>query len=167
MLVIDDDPHILRIFVRAVEHKGTIAAGASSFAEAKVLMEAMRPDLVVTDFELGDGNGVELMHFARGIGVTAPALLVSATPPSPTETEGLFADVVLKPFHLNTLLDALYVLKGSVRKPALSGKRLRYVDALEQTLIPLTDPMNKPEVANDATPSVVARIVPKKILKKG
>lgn len=128
VLVVDDDPDILRLFTRAVKHIGMSAAGASSLAEAKVLMNAMRPDIVVSDFELGDGTGVELMNYARAIGVTAPALLVTATPPPQHTTDVLFADVLTKPFHLDTLLDALYVLKGTVRAKASSGKHQRYVD---------------------------------------
>ena len=141
------------ILVRAVEHYGMTVTTASSLAEAKALMESLQPDLVVTDFELGDGDGIELMRFARALGVAAPALLVTATPPPPEETEGLFRDVVTKPFDLNTLLDALYVLKSSLRKPAISTKHSRYVDPAEQSV-------------GGSNPTVMARSVPKKILKK-
>lgn len=112
-----------------------------------MLMNAMRPDVVVSDFEPGDGTGVELLNYARAIGVTAPALLVTATPPPKRITDVLFADVIPKPFHLGTLLDAIYVLKGTVRAKARSGKHQRYVDTPE----------------GETTASTLARIVLKKV----
>lgn len=153
VLVVDDDPHMRHILVRGVEHQGMTTTTASSLAEAKELMESLQPDLVVTDFELGDGDGIELMRFARALGVAAPALLVTATPPPRQETAGLFMDVVAKPFDLNTLLDALYVLKSTLRKPAISTKHSRYVAPAEQSV-------------GGSNPDVMARIVPKKTLKR-
>lgn len=66
ILCVDDDPSILRIRKFILEAQGYRVAVAKSGAEALLLFEAVRPDLVVLDYAMpgmnGDAVAVEIRH---------------------------------------------------------------------------------------------------------
>lgn len=80
LLLVDDDA-IVRGWAE-LSLKGSefhLAGTASSIAEAAELAERRRPDLLLVDYRLADGVGTELVRELRRRGLSAPALLMTAT----------------------------------------------------------------------------------------
>jgi two-component system KDP operon response regulator KdpE len=109
VLVVDDEPQILRalaINLRARHYDVfTAATGAGALAEAA----AHEPDLVVLDLGLPDIDGVEVIRGLRGWS-TAPIVVLSGRTDSADKVDALDAgadDYVTKPFAVDELLARL------------------------------------------------------------
>ncbi len=106
VLVIDDEPQILRalrINLRARHYDVNVAA---SGAEALAVAAAHPPDLVILDLGLPDMDGVDVIGGLRGWS-TAAIIVLSGRADSADKVEALDAgadDYVTKPFGMNELL---------------------------------------------------------------
>lgn len=112
LLVVDDDPHLLRalrITLRAAGHEVVTAAdGRSALQEAA----AAHPDSVVLDLGLPDLDGTEVLAGLRPW-FAGPVLVLSARTDSTDKIEALDAgadDYVTKPFDMGELLARLRAL---------------------------------------------------------
>src|ERR1700761_8520838 len=106
VLVVDDEPQILRalrINLRARQYDVSIAAsGAQALEEAA----AHPPDLVILDLGLPDMDGVEVIGGLRGW-TKVPIIVLSGRADSADKVEALDAgadDYVTKPFGMDELL---------------------------------------------------------------
>ena len=106
ILVIDDEPQIvraLRINLRVRQYE---VVGASSAGEALDLAARQPPDLVILDLGLPDMDGVDVIHGLRGW-TDAPIVVLSGRTDSTTKVEALDAgadDYITKPFGVEELL---------------------------------------------------------------
>jgi two-component system, OmpR family, KDP operon response regulator KdpE len=106
VLVIDDEPQILRalrINLRVRQYEVHTAGSAS---EALELAARHPPDLVILDLGLPDLDGVEVIHGLRGW-TEAPIIVLSGRTDSTDKVEALDAgadDYVTKPFGMDELL---------------------------------------------------------------
>ena len=106
ILVIDDEPQIvraLRINLRVRQYE---VVGASSAGEALDLAARQPPDLVILDLGLPDMDGVDVIHGLRGW-TDAPIVVLSGRTDSTTKVEALDAgadDYITKPFGMDELL---------------------------------------------------------------
>jgi two-component system, OmpR family, KDP operon response regulator KdpE len=106
VLVIDDEPQILRalrINLRVREYEVHTAGSAR---EALELAAKHPPDLVILDLGLPDMDGVEVIHGLRGW-TAAPIIVLSGRADSTDKVEALDAgadDYVTKPFGIDELL---------------------------------------------------------------
>jgi two-component system KDP operon response regulator KdpE len=106
VLVVDDEPQILRalgINLRARTYEVHVAATG---AEALAVAAAHPPELVVLDLGLPDMDGVEVIHGLRGWS-RAPIIVLSGRSDSADKVEALDAgadDYVTKPFAMDELL---------------------------------------------------------------
>jgi two-component system, OmpR family, KDP operon response regulator KdpE len=106
ILVIDDEPQIvraLRINLRARQFE---VDAASSAGEALDLAARRPPDVVILDLGLPDMDGVEVIHGLRGW-TDAPIIVLSGRTDSTTKVQALDAgadDYVTKPFGMDELL---------------------------------------------------------------
>ncbi len=69
MLVVDDEVAIVAVLETLLRSQGYVVDGANSGAEARALLAARRFDIVLTDKNLGDASGVDLI---REIHATSP-----------------------------------------------------------------------------------------------
>ena len=106
ILVVNDDPQILRamrINLRAHHYDVAVAAdGTTALRDAAKL----RPDLVVLDLGLPDIDGVEVIHRLRGW-TQVPIIVLSGRAGSQEKVEALDAgadDYVTKPFGIDELI---------------------------------------------------------------
>ena len=106
ILVVDDEPQILRamrINLRARHYDVTVAAdGTTALREAA----SVRPDLVVLDLGLPDIDGVDVIHGLRGW-TQIPIIVLSGRTGSVDKVEALEAgadDYVTKPFNIDELI---------------------------------------------------------------
>jgi two-component system, OmpR family, KDP operon response regulator KdpE len=106
VLVIDDEPQIvraLRINLRVREYDVHTAASGS---EALEVAARHPPDLVILDLGLPDLDGVDVIHGLRGW-TEAPIIVLSGRADSTDKVEALDAgadDYVTKPFGMDELL---------------------------------------------------------------
>jgi two-component system, OmpR family, KDP operon response regulator KdpE len=106
ILVIDDEPQIvraLRINLRARQYE---VVGAGSAGEALDLAARQPPDLVILDLGLPDMDGVDVIGGLRGW-TAVPIIVLSGRADSTDKVEALDAgadDYVTKPFGMDELL---------------------------------------------------------------
>ncbi len=67
VLIVEDDTASRERFERAVSAQDclTLQASASNMSEAKKALSAHSPDILVVDIGLPDGNGIDLIRYAR------------------------------------------------------------------------------------------------------
>lgn len=71
VLVVDDEPAVLRVASRVVRSLGFDTVEAGSLADAVRVATAERPDVALVDLHLGDASG---MAVAQGMRAGAPGL---------------------------------------------------------------------------------------------
>jgi two-component system KDP operon response regulator KdpE len=106
ILVIDDEPQILRALRINLRVRQYDVLTACSGAEALELAARHPPDLVILDLGLPDMNGVDVIHGLRGW-TEAPIIVLSGRADSTDKVEALDAgadDYVTKPFGMDELL---------------------------------------------------------------
>ena len=64
VLLVDDDPRILHAFTRQLN--GHEVKTASGFEEARAVLDGFHPDVVLTDYDLGNGTtGLDVLREAQ------------------------------------------------------------------------------------------------------
>jgi two-component system, OmpR family, KDP operon response regulator KdpE len=117
VLVIDDEPHILRALRINLSARGYDVITAVSGAAALRAAAARRPDVVVLDLGLPDMSGIEVLAGLRGW-MSAPVIVLSARTDPTDKVEALDAgadDYVTKPFGMDEFLARL---RAAVRRGA-------------------------------------------------
>jgi DNA-binding NarL/FixJ family response regulator len=68
VLIVEDDPETRRHFARAIERceRLRLSAAVATCAEARRVLKETPPDVLLTDLQLPDGNGIELIRETRG-----------------------------------------------------------------------------------------------------
>ncbi len=136
LLVVEDHPDMRRLLVELLEKRFTITSVADC-AAARAELAARRPDAVLSDIMLPDGDGYELLAHVRASpqldGV--PVVFVSALGSAGERARGLGAgadDYVAKPFSSEELaarLDAACT-RAERRKKALEAQRQEFLSEL-------------------------------------
>jgi two-component system, OmpR family, KDP operon response regulator KdpE len=106
ILVIDDEPQIIRALRINLRVRQFEVLAASSAAEALEVAAKHPPDLVILDLGLPDMDGVEVIHGLRGW-TDAPIIVLSGRTDSTTKVDALDAgadDYITKPFGMDELL---------------------------------------------------------------
>jgi two-component system, OmpR family, KDP operon response regulator KdpE len=106
VLVIDDEPQIVRALRINLRVRQYDVHTAGSGGEALELAARHPPDLVILDLGLPDLDGVEVIHGLRGW-TDAPIIVLSGRADSTDKVEALDAgadDYVTKPFGMDELL---------------------------------------------------------------
>jgi two-component system KDP operon response regulator KdpE len=109
VLVVDDEPQILRALSTNLRARGFEVDEARSGEEALELAARHRPDAVVLDLGLPGIDGIEVVHGLRGW-TEVPILVLSAREDETSKVAALDAgadDYVTKPFGMEELLARL------------------------------------------------------------
>ena len=119
ILIVEDDVSIGDLLAEALEREGYRAARAWSGTEALMVLDRMRPDLVLLDLTLPGLSGEALLPRLSGI----PVIVVSARTDTDSKVNMLFsgaADYVTKPFEIRELLARISLrLREAPACPAL------------------------------------------------
>ncbi|MBN2495485.1 MAG: sigma-54-dependent Fis family transcriptional regulator [Deltaproteobacteria bacterium] len=132
ILVVDDEPKILRLIGDMLEEAGYSVERATNGERARELLDSEIFDLLISDVRLPDSGGVALLEHARKVLPRIQVVLITAYG---TVTEGVQAmklgafDYILKPFEMDALRclveralgeidlrEELDVLKADVRR---------------------------------------------------
>lgn len=120
VLVVDDEPRILSFLVDNLTQDDFQPFAAQSAAQARSKVNAIRPDLVILDVTLPDGNGFDLCRELRTwdpldarFDVDVPILMLTARTEELDRVRGFHRgadDFVSKPFHYPELLARIHAL---------------------------------------------------------
>ena len=106
ILVVEDDPLILRFVRQALEEEGHQVFDTDTLKRGLIEAGTRRPDLLILDLGLPDGDGVNLLHDLRGWS-QLPVIVLSARSAEADKIEALDAgadDYLVKPFSVGELL---------------------------------------------------------------
>jgi CheY-like chemotaxis protein/DNA-directed RNA polymerase subunit RPC12/RpoP len=95
ILVVDDDEQIRQVSERVLSHCGYDVRTASHGFEALVLMRKALPDLIVSDLNMPNMSGFELLSIVRRRFPQVPVIAITGEYTAP-EPEALLADAI---FH--------------------------------------------------------------------
>ncbi|MGX1809987.1 response regulator [Nocardia sp. NPDC055321] len=117
VLVVDDEPQILRALRINLSVRGYEVTTAATGAAALRAAAEKHPDVVILDLGLPDMDGIEVLAGLRGW-TSTPVIVLSARTDSSDKVEALDAgadDYVTKPFGMDELLARL---RAAVRRSA-------------------------------------------------
>lgn len=106
VLVVEDEREIRRFVRAALEAEGYRVFEAETQARGLIEAGTRRPDLLIVDLGLPDGDGVDLIRALRGFS-GAPVIVLSARIEEPDKVDALDAgadDYLTKPFGVAELL---------------------------------------------------------------
>jgi len=109
LLVVDDDPTILKTATLMLNTLGFTVETASTGAQGLELLanNAERFTLVLTDYSMPDMDGREMVRKARERGKMPPFVVVSGYVLEDDDLEDDFIAYLLKPFRMKDLTHAL------------------------------------------------------------
>ena len=116
VLVVDDDPEIIELFVDVLEADGRFeVASAQTGYDAGVLTQQFRPNVVVLDFMLPDINGnVVCKTIRENPELSDIKILVISGMVNPAEVERLMEaganDFIRKPFNIDAVVKRILEL---------------------------------------------------------
>jgi DNA-binding response OmpR family regulator len=108
ILIVDDDMHIGNMLEETLRLEGYDVSRAYSGTEALMVLNNLRPDLILLDLMLPGLTGEELLPLIKGI----PVIIVSAKLDMTNKVKLLLdgaADYVTKPFDMEELLARIVV----------------------------------------------------------
>ncbi len=106
ILVVEDDYHINNLIGTLLEADGCQAVPARNFSNGKMLYLSHRPDLIILDLGLPDGDGIGLLREVRKDSLV-PVIVLSARVDEADKVEALDLganDYVTKPFSSAELM---------------------------------------------------------------
>ncbi|QIE59533.1 response regulator [Rasiella rasia] len=115
-LVFDDDPSMRSLLKEVLEQEGIACTAFEKFSEFETVAGAVDYDFVLTDIQMPDTNGFEVLKWLRtkaGMGYNQQPVIAmtgNQTHKSEHYFEQGFCDILYKPFHKSTLLNTLHTL---------------------------------------------------------
>ncbi|MFO1003360.1 MAG: response regulator transcription factor [Planctomycetaceae bacterium] len=140
VLVVEDQPNLLRSIVSATTEAGFVVVGASTLSDAA---EHFRdpPDLVILDIMLPDGSGLEWLKRLRDAANDVPILLLTARDSIEDRVRGLDGgadDYLVKPFSIDELLARMRALLRRARSEGQNEPRVLQVHDIQIDLLSRT-----------------------------
>lgn len=109
IVIVEDDEGIGEFLLQAIRKETPYQAALASYgSEALTIVQTLKPNLLILDYELPDMNGIELydtIHANRALG-DIPALVITARAVH-KETKARRLPLLKKPFELSDLLDEI------------------------------------------------------------
>jgi two-component system KDP operon response regulator KdpE len=123
VLIVEDEPKIRRLLRLTLESNGMRCEEAATAREALSHAQTQRPDLIIADLGLPDGDGLDVIRQTRRSSAV-PILVLSARSQEAEKVAALDAgadDYVIKPFATGELLARLRAaLRRALPRPATS-----------------------------------------------
>ncbi|OWK41684.1 sigma-54-dependent transcriptional regulator [Fimbriiglobus ruber] len=131
LLVVDDEPVICQSFTWVFSSPDVEVVTAGTLADGWRKVEECRPDVVVLDYQLPDGSGIDLFDRIRAADPRLPVIFLTAHGTTDTAIEtmkrGAF-DYLAKPFDLEQmsgLLERAFEAARLVREPGGPAAEVR------------------------------------------
>ena len=120
VLIVDDDPKLLKMLGRTLVYEGFRVLSASNGVEALAEIQAHRPDVVVLDWMMPGMDGLTALESLRAGGDQTLVLMLTARDAVENRVAGLEGgadDYLVKPFAPAELLARIHAL---LRRPSVS-----------------------------------------------
>lgn len=111
VLVVDDDPGILRLVGRILRSAHYEVVPATTFSDAMAAFQTWHLDAVVSDIGLPDGDGLALAKALRETDANLPVVLITGHPDLETAIAAVGSGAtrfIVKPFKNEDLLEAVH-----------------------------------------------------------
>lgn len=121
ILVVEDEPSLLRSISTAICEVGLTSCTAGSLSEATEAV-ACNPGMIILDRMLPDGDGVAWLRSLRQSGNQVPVLILTARDAVEDRVDGLDSgadDYLVKPFALEELLARVHALSRRTAEPTV------------------------------------------------
>jgi len=116
LLIIDDDPHFLRVLQRILSGEKFVVTATSNSCEAAEFLRSGNFDLVICDLRMPDCDGLNLLQSIRTVGNETPVIILTAYGEVDTYLEAMNAgatEYLNKPIKSDELLQ---VVRNCLRK---------------------------------------------------
>ena len=120
VLLVDDDPVILRMITSILQSQGFQVIGVSTGIDALAVSKIHPIDVLVTDVEMTDMDGLSLAELLVKLYPDLPVLFISGYPINNLETKRQRS--LLKPFNIMDLINTISDLVGKAVHAEHSGK---------------------------------------------
>ncbi|HET9350188.1 MAG TPA: response regulator [Burkholderiales bacterium] len=110
ILLVDDDPGLSEVIALLLEREGYGVELAGTVKQGLNLVEARKPDLVLTDLKLPDGTGLDVIAGVRARRPRLPLIMITSYSSMESAIDALRAganDYVIKPFNNEEFLHAI------------------------------------------------------------
>jgi two-component system, OmpR family, KDP operon response regulator KdpE len=107
ILVVDDEPAIVRFLRASLESQGYVVSAAGDARTALDMVRRNVADLLVLDLGLPDMDGLDVIHHIREGGASLPIIVLSSREKESDKVKALDSgadDYVTKPFGIDELL---------------------------------------------------------------
>ena len=134
VLVVEDEAPQRDLLTAFLGGKGFSVRSAADLAAARSLLDEVPFEAVVTDFQLPDGTGLDVLRAARAHDASVGVVLVSAFGNVPMAVEAMRGgafDVMLKPLNPDALLE---VLRRAVAHRDLAHENARLRERLAEAV---------------------------------
>jgi CheY-like chemotaxis protein len=108
ILLVDDEPALLRLMARALKAAGIETLSARSGREALGLLRTQSLDAMITDIGMPELDGMTLLRATRQVAPELPVIVITGdTTEATAERAGQLGAValLLKPLHLGELVE--------------------------------------------------------------
>lgn len=140
LLLVDDEPELRRMVSSILRQSGfKKIISAADCSHARMLFKSEKPDAVILDVSLPDGDGFSLMREFRSISA-APVLFLSARDEDENRLLGLGLgadDYITKPFLPTELILRLHAVLNRTYFPVVLNQKEKPVFYLGKTMIDL------------------------------
>jgi DNA-binding response OmpR family regulator len=120
VLVVDDEPHIVRPCIKALNIEGYKAQGAFDGQEALTLLQQQPFDLLLLDLKMPDMSGLEVLQQAKDLDPDIAAIIITGygTLEAAIEAMRLGAlDFVTKPLDIQVIINKVHQAIRHIHRP--------------------------------------------------
>ncbi len=115
ILIIDNDEDLVRAISTRLGHLGYVCLTAASGAQGLSILREAEVDLVITDLNMPNGDGIDVLKSIRETG-DLPAIVVTGfSEEYRDQLRGLAVARLPKPFESQALVDLVELELGSAR----------------------------------------------------
>jgi DNA-binding NtrC family response regulator len=107
ILIVDDDPHFLRVLARILSGENFLVSSAGGACDALELVKTAQFDLVISDLRMPDCDGLSFLQTLRQGGSSIPVIILTAYGEVDTYLEAMNAgatEYLNKPIQSDELL---------------------------------------------------------------
>jgi DNA-binding NtrC family response regulator len=107
ILIVDDDPHFLRVLARILLGENFLVSSAGGACDALELVKSAQFDLVISDLRMPECDGLSFLQSLRQGGNNVPVIILTAYGEVDTYLEAMNAgatEYLNKPIHSDELL---------------------------------------------------------------
>jgi len=111
ILVLDDDPHFLRVLARILSGENFLVTSAAGACDAMELLKSAQFDLVISDLRMPECDGLSFLESLRRSGNTVPVIILTAYGEVDTYLEAMNAgatEYLNKPIQSDELLKSVH-----------------------------------------------------------